>query len=278
MTAQLLIADSNEFHPVTDGRAYSAWSPVIIMRAHNGFREDYSYAQSRAQVEQAGVKFVGHYGYCVAGVDAAQQGRDFAAIVNRRGGYHPGHTIYCDLEEGGADQSVRLEAWLAAAGQALNVPAAAEGGYSGEDFWKAHLGQVPSGRHRWIAGYGQADPQMGEQLWQFTDAESVPGIVGPCDCSIFAGDLAAYQASIGYTPPAPPAPPVPPIPKERTMKAVMTTPTTEYIVLDDESVVNIKAPGTGSYLTKPVAEGGLGLPIWGPIDDGTAAGFRPATA
>ncbi len=72
------------------------------------------------------------------------------------------------------------------------------------------------------------------------------------------------------TVPAPPA-----VPQGRTMKAVLHSDTQQLLLLDDETVVPIKTPGTGAYLTQPAPQG-LGLPYWGPIDDGTLAGFRRA--
>lgn len=195
---ELLLADTNEFHPVIDAVAYRRWSPAIILRAHNGWREDYEYATSRNLVERAGVPTVGHYGYVVAGVDAGQQGRDFARVVAAHGGLPVGHFIACDLEEGTGDQAPRVAAWLAAAHSILATGTARDVLYSGLAFWRAHLGGTVPGLLRWVAAYGQSSPPgMGETLWQFTDHRIVPGVAGACDCSTFAGSAADLAALLG---------------------------------------------------------------------------------
>jgi hypothetical protein len=91
---QLLIVDSNEFHPVIDAAAYAGWSPAIILRAHNGWREDHVYAANRAAIQaQPKIRAVGHYGYVVATLDAQAQGVAFAQTVKAHGGLPAGHFV-----------------------------------------------------------------------------------------------------------------------------------------------------------------------------------------
>lgn len=209
----LYMADVNEFHVVSDAAAYAGWSPAIILRAHNGMREDHSYATSRTAVQaEPGIRIVGHYGYVMAGIDAGQQGRDFANIITHRGGLPPGHFISWDIEEGTGDQAARAMAWLAAAHGILHEQAAADFGYSGAYFWGSHLRSVGN-VHRWIAAYGP-QPAMSQTLWQFTDKQPVPGVDGPCDCSIFHGTADDFLSLIAPPVVAPPAPAPRPIPGE----------------------------------------------------------------
>lgn len=201
----MLIADTNEFHPLLNAVAYrDAKEPdgtthsVIILRAtYSTTHVDNAYATSVIRARAAGLH-IGHYGYMTAAADAAAQGRCFAQTVAAHGGLRPGDTIWCDDEEGAGNQAPRALAWLTAAHGVLKDELADEGVYSGAQFWQAHLGALPSGPHRWIAAYGQADPKVaGENLWQFTDNRVMAGVSGPCDASIYAGTLSSYLAMVG---------------------------------------------------------------------------------
>jgi hypothetical protein len=201
----MLIADTNEFHPLTNAVAYrdsyetdGSKHPVIIMRAtYSTTHVDLAYSKSLRAARAAGL-YIGHYGYMTASENAEEQGKFFADTVAANGGLRPGDTIWCDDEEGSGSQSVRALQWLAAAGRPLSAKLAMEGVYSGAAFWLAHLGSLPSGLHRWVAAYGQSDPKLSdESLWQFTDNRVVQGVLGPCDVSIYRGDLEQYLLMVG---------------------------------------------------------------------------------
>jgi peptidoglycan hydrolase-like protein with peptidoglycan-binding domain len=86
--------------------------------------------------------------------------------------------------------------WSASPGILGAVPLA---DYSGRYFARDH-GLQPVD---WIASYGTAEPPETHLLWQFTDAMTIPGIPGTCDCSVFHGsidDLAAH--AYGGQPPS----------------------------------------------------------------------------
>jgi GH25 family lysozyme M1 (1,4-beta-N-acetylmuramidase) len=206
----VIIADTNEFHPLIDGQKYrdakepdGTNHPIVIMRAtYSNNHTDLAYGVSIAEARAAKL-LVGHYGYMVAGVDAASQGHYFATIVKAHGGVRLGDTIWCDDEEGTGDQSGRVKAFLAAAHGLLNDPLQDEGVYSGAAFFRAHgLGSLPSGVLRWIAAYQPGDPNVGgEDLWQFTDNKVIPGVSGACDASIFKGDAATLMNLVGIAGP-----------------------------------------------------------------------------
>lgn len=167
----MLIADVNEFHPLTDAEAYKAghapdgtsYDVVILRATYSTTHVDNAYAESVAKARAAGV-VVAHYGYLAAGDDPAAAGRFFGETVKAHGG---------------ADT--------------------AEGVYSGEAFRAAHLGGVPSSVHNWTAAYGQTTPPPGEELWQFTDKQEMPGVENPpCDCSVYTGTLDQYLATFGH--------------------------------------------------------------------------------
>ncbi|MGH9095685.1 MAG: hypothetical protein ACRDXE_11035 [Acidimicrobiales bacterium] len=203
------IADTNEFHPLVDAHAYAMANPVIISRAHNGYRADFAYAASVAAARrEPAIRSIGHYGYCVAGADAFRQGVALGGTIQANGGLRPQDFIAVDLEEGVGDQTSRFEAYLAGVHSVLGEKTAEDFGYSGASFWAAHLGAV-NNVHRWIAAYGQGDPGMGNVLWQNTDRAIFAGVASPCDGSIFGGTIDTFLALIGAgTTPIPPPGPV----------------------------------------------------------------------
>lgn len=201
----MIIADTNEFHPLVDAVAYrdsrepdGTKHPIVIMRVSYSITHiDLAYARSIRLARAAGL-YVGHYGYMVASVDAAAQGSFFGHVMMTTGGYHLGDSIWCDDEEGAGNQTPRAQAWLDAAHKVLRDHTPDEGVYSGAAFWEAHLGSLPTGPNRWVAAYGQSDPHLtSEDLWQFTDNRNVPGVSGPCDASIYMGNVNDWLKMIG---------------------------------------------------------------------------------
>lgn len=201
----MIIADTNEFHPLVDAEAYrdsrepdGTNHPIVIMRVSYSITHiDLAYARSARAARAAGL-YIGHYGYMVANVDAAAQGSFFGQIMMTTHGYQLGDSIWCDDEEGAGNQTPRAEAWLAAAHKVLKDHTQDEGVYAGSEFWQAHLGSLPTGPNRWVAAYGQPDPHLAsEDLWQFTDARTIPGVSGPCDASIYMGDVNDWLKMIG---------------------------------------------------------------------------------
>ena len=209
----MIIADLNEFHFFINAVEYRDATekdgtnhPVVILRAtYSNNHVDIKYVQQLHVARQAGL-LIGHYGYMVAGVDAAVQGTFFGNVVKANGGLLPGDTIACDCEEGSGDQAPRIEAFLAAAHAVLHDNPADEEAYSGAYFWKAHIGTVVVNGvtvHRWIAAYGQSDPNLGEVIWQLADNWVFPGTSGneQCDGNRFNGTLNQYKVVMGVTAP-----------------------------------------------------------------------------
>ena len=201
-----VIADTNEFHPLANGKAYrdareadGSNHPIVIMRAtYSNNHQDLAYATSIAEARAAHL-LVGHYGYMVSSVDAASQGHFFGTIVKAHGGIKLGDTIWCDDEEGAGNQTSRVKAFLTAAHGVLKDPVQDEGVYAGSAFYNAHsLAKLPSGVLRWIAAYDQPDPSVaGEDLWQFTDKRVMAGVSGACDASIFKGGVEELMKLVG---------------------------------------------------------------------------------
>jgi hypothetical protein len=182
----VLLADFSEFQPDIADAAYLAWSKAAIFRAMYGTRVDRAWygGQRRDLLHQGGVRFLGIYAYLVADQDPVAQAEALISLVGR---LRPGEKIIADIEEGTGDLSVTWRIWFSIIRDALGD---APWIYSGLNFAAAH-GLAPVD---WVAAYGQPEPAVPHHLWQFTDAMTIPGIPGPCDCSVFHGtidDLAA---------------------------------------------------------------------------------------
>lgn len=231
----MLVADLSEFHPLLDGKAYAAghapdgspFSAVILRATYSNTHVDDAYVSSLAQARGANL-MVGHYGYMTATVDAGAQGTFFAQTVKANGGLVSGDSIWCDCEEGTGDQGPRVQAFLTAAHAVLNDSLCDEGFYSGLNFYTTHIGKRISVdgvmAHLWVAAYQSTEPNVGQDLWQYTDCATVfPGVSGNVDASIFLGDSAQYRAL--FTPPPSPAPAPNPAPAVTPTLARIATPT-----------------------------------------------------
>lgn len=191
--SDLIIPDVSEFQGSIDWPTLvSSGYPVVIIRAHNGWRADNFWAQNRANAHAAGVRGLGLYQYVVAGADAAQQANAFCDLV---GALKPGEWPICDLEEGSGDQSARAHAWYTVVAARLN-DAAGEELYSGEYFYNAHQLSQAGFKRIWLAAYGSGEPSEAHELWQFTDSRSFPGVPGTNDASVFHGSVDQLLALI----------------------------------------------------------------------------------
>jgi len=184
--SDLIIPDVSEFQGTVDWRRLVAGGyPAAIVRAHNGARADAQWPRNRDQAHAAGIQALGLYQYVVADRDAAVQAGEFCDLV---GSLRPGEWPVCDLEVGAGDQAARARAWYTTVAARLQHAEAVEL-YSGLAFYEAH-GLAAAGYPRvWLAAYGPIEPGLPHELWQYTDARTVPGI-GLCDASVFHGTLA----------------------------------------------------------------------------------------
>lgn len=193
----LKIIDANEFHFIRNMGDYAVDHPVFITRATYGaFKIDNAYPdQMRKAYAEPRILSAGHYAYLVAGQDAFLQGVFFGNVVKRFGGLRPQDFIACDDEEGTGDQTGRINAFLTGAHSVMHEQLEQDWGYSGEYFWKTHMGAAVGGLHRWIASYGHR-PAMTLDLWQWTDREPFPGLApgDAADGSIFDGTVDEFLA------------------------------------------------------------------------------------
>jgi GH25 family lysozyme M1 (1,4-beta-N-acetylmuramidase) len=194
----VLLADVSEFQPDIADQVYLAWSKAIVIRALYGTRVDKAWygGARRDALHAGGARFIGIYAYITAQDITAQA----KALISLLGQLRPGEKVIADIEEGPGSQQARWVTWAKAVNAALGDP---PWDYSGLNFAAAHGLQPVT----WVAAYGTREPDPPHQLWQFSDAYTVPG-VGTCDCSVFHGsidDLAAlaYQGAKPVTHPAP---------------------------------------------------------------------------
>lgn len=187
----LLLADVNDAHTVTNWTEYAAFSPVLIAKATQGTSfVAPTFAAQRAGAAKAGLKAFGMYHFWQPGDDPVAQAEHAVATI-RKLADTPLEWLILDVETGNdmsdyhafcvhADAALGRRTWL----------------YGGEQLTAA---ETP--RPRWIARYYDQTPNpahapdIGETLWQFADSYAVPG-VGPADCSVYRGDLAGLEAVI----------------------------------------------------------------------------------
>lgn len=194
----VLMADISQFQPQIADAVYLQWSKAVIIRAMYGQdMTDRSWfgGQRRSLLLQGGAQFLGIYQYLRADQDAAAQAKALAQLL---GTLNKGEYVIADIEEGAGSQQARWQTWAGVIHAELGF---APGDYSGLNFAAAH-GLTPVD---WVAAYGTTEPAVQHLFWQFTDAMTIPGVPGLCDCSVFHGsitDLAALAFS-GQQPPPP---------------------------------------------------------------------------
>jgi len=196
----VLMADISEFQPDLADATYLRWSQAIVIRALYGTRVDKAWfgGARRDALHAGGARFVGIYAYIRADQDITAQAK---ALINLLGRLRPGEKLIADIEEGDGSQQARWVTWAKTVNAALGAP---PWDYSGLNYAAAHGLQPVT----WVAAYGTREPGPPHQLWQFTDAFTVPGLPSPVDCSVFHGsidDLAAlaYQGEKTATAAAP---------------------------------------------------------------------------
>lgn len=203
----ILVPDGSQYQGVIDHAALVAYLRRTYGGAAGIFRLDYGDlavdARADANIDAAraaAYDVLGWYCYLVAGRPAEPQADTFCRLLQAHGGLRPGEFIVVDDEEStGGDESGRVNAFLARCDANLKTPdpAGEDWWYSGLNFAIAH--NLPAARgHRWIAAYGAGEPTaVGHDLWQETDAASLPGINGPVDASIFHGSIDDLRRLIG---------------------------------------------------------------------------------
>jgi hypothetical protein len=151
-----------------------------VVRALYGTRVDRAWygGARRDALHAGGARFIGFYAYIRADQDVIAQAK---ALISLLGRLRPGEKVIADIEEGTGSQQARWVTWAKAVHAGLHDP---PWDYSGLNYAATHGLQPVT----WVAAYGTREPDPPHQLWQFTDAFTVPG-VGVCDCSVFHGGI-----------------------------------------------------------------------------------------
>jgi len=186
----VLMADCSEFQFDIADAAYLRWSKAIIIRALYGTRVDKAWfgGARRDALHAGGARFVGIYAYIRGDQDVTAQAK---ALISLLGTLRPGEKVIADIEEGDGSQQARWVTWAKTINASLGDP---PWDYSGLNYAATHGLQPVT----WVAAYGTREPDPPHQLWQFTDAFTVPG-VGVCDCSVFHGSIDEL-AALAYQP------------------------------------------------------------------------------
>lgn len=214
--ADITFADISEWQTSFDADAYlKSGRKVIIARAHSGYRADKMMPARRDYLRSKGFTAVGHYQYLAKDRDAAQQAREFMAVL---GQLKPNEFPILDLEEGSGNQSGRAQAWFKVVDPWCGFQATL---YSSESMFVSQLGGTPSWGKRpiWIAAYRNSyspsaagEPKAPHTFWQYSDRASFPGLSGGVDGNIFHGTAEQFLKAVrpGGSAPAPaPTPPAP---------------------------------------------------------------------
>jgi hypothetical protein len=201
----LVIPDVSEWqgpidHRVlVDGLRATYGGAVIIVRINFGtVKVDLLADINIDGLRTAGADALGWYCYLLAEDDPVAAARILCRVLQAHGGLRVGEIIVVDDEEGVGDQSGRVDAFLSACDEVLQIPnpSGEDWWYSGLNFAVVHNLAVARGR-RWLAAYGQGEPTVPHDLWQFTDTQQFAGISGPCDASVFHGSISDFRSLIG---------------------------------------------------------------------------------
>jgi GH25 family lysozyme M1 (1,4-beta-N-acetylmuramidase) len=178
---------------------------------------DPDFAANWAAMKSAGV-LRSAYHFFRSNDDAAAQAQYFLSVIGtlEAGDLPPMLDLETTDSQSAATVASKAMIWLqqveAATGKKPIL-------YTYVDFWQNQIAQ-PSGFDGYplnIANYGVTCPDVVGSwttwtMWQYSDAETVPGVSGGCDADHFNGDLAGLMQLGGGSggPPPPPPPPPPP--------------------------------------------------------------------
>lgn len=167
-----------------DLRAYArAGYDLVVIKATEGTGYlNPSFSDWAATAETEGLR-IGAYHFADPGADHAAEAHYFLNAVGSRSVFP-----VLDAENAGAgtqwapgEPQRCIDTWTS-----IVEPALGPGWvYTGFAFHQEQQLRLPPGWAWWIADYGVSAPPLvpGLGAWQFTDAATVPGIPGLCDCS-----------------------------------------------------------------------------------------------
>jgi GH25 family lysozyme M1 (1,4-beta-N-acetylmuramidase) len=192
--ADLSIPDISQFQNDIDWPNFGA--SAVIVRINYGNVQVDAKADRNIDGARSKCQIRGWYTYLTAGEDPVAQANVMVRVLQAHGGLQPNEFIVCDDEEGTGDQSSRVTAFLNEVDKQLNATDSKDWWYSGLNFSTIHNLYSAIG-HRWIAAYGQGEPTVSHDLWQYTDAGTIAGVSGPVDMSIWHGDINSLIQFIG---------------------------------------------------------------------------------
>jgi len=178
-------------------RVRQAGVQFAFIRVSDGLTmSDPKFAHHWAGAKRVGV-LRGAYQYFRAEESAIAQADLMIAAIRRDPGELP---PVIDIEvDGGkppAQLAARIRAWVERVRGQLRVEPIV---YTGPDFWRERVGGADlTGQPLWLAHYTQSCPTVPSPwtrwtFWQHTDRGTVPGIDGPVDLNLFAGDYLALE-------------------------------------------------------------------------------------
>ena len=197
------MADLSEFQVGANLSIYRASHDALILRAHNGHRPDYCWAEWQAAARALNFVALGFYQYVVASRTTISQAQDMIATVGK---LRDNEFVVCDSEEGSGSQIIRVQEWFRIIDEHYGRPASL---YASESWYGDQLGGAARWRDRprWVAAYRTAEPSLPHEWWQYSSSSRFPGISGSVDASVFHGTSREFAAVVCGHPAAPPAAP-----------------------------------------------------------------------
>lgn len=184
MAPVIYMADISEFQSNIDAPTYLKYHKSLICRVHNGYRADNMMPVRINYLRQYKFKALGWYQYFVDDKDPQWQANEFIEIV---GSLRVNEFAICDCESGSGSQVNRVKEWFSVVDKWANMGSTL---YSGLSFLNTNLGGTDTwkGHPIWVAAYGQSEPQVPHNLWQYTDHAHY-GAITPsyCDSNIHHG-------------------------------------------------------------------------------------------
>lgn len=187
MTAPLLIPDISHYSHIASNGFHlmmAAGYPCVIMKATEGVTyDDPAFADLFIRARMTSV-IPGAYAFIDPKPSGIAQEQHFLKVAHlRKGDLQP----IVDAEAVGLTRATVLQALYTLEKQGYKPIL-----YTYKSFWEG-LGS-PKRWPVWIASYTPQMPDLGKDVeifaWQYTDRANVNGVLNPCDCSKFFGNIA----------------------------------------------------------------------------------------
>lgn len=205
--------DVNHYHPLVNASVmYDAGYSFVGMKATQGLTYvDPTFTSNRAAARSQPFDLLVHYHFCAPG-DPIAQAEHFMDVV---GSLRGNERLAFDLEDDKTGKPAVDIVWTTAFVTRLLGGVCTDRrliNYTSRRVW-LQLGNpqwdLASETDLWLPRYGPDEPEIPSpwkalgrtwSFWQNSEDAVVPGVAGPCDASLFNGDVAALRAYVALSP------------------------------------------------------------------------------